>query len=143
QLAIGSEHGVGYRPAIVGARAGQSDGVSDGVERGRRHLGGLEVHSGPRIVERGAAGRLGGIVVIEAERCLAALLAAYMARAASFMRGAGALAACVDAGGCSLLTSEVTDRSAGVIIGVRDVDAMRRVQHDLEEIRQSARRAAV
>src|SRR5205814_4709310 len=67
QRAIGSDNGECYRPAVIGTRAGQGDGVSDLVKRGRWYLRGLEIHAGTSIAERRAARGLSGIVVIEAE----------------------------------------------------------------------------
>jgi hypothetical protein len=54
----------------------------------------------------------------------------------------GTLAHSDDASGCFLLGREVRDRCAGMVIGIGNVDAMVRINGDLEKVSEAAIRAA-
>src|SRR5260370_14341689 len=100
-------------------------------------MGGLKIDTCAGIAERRAPSWLVGIVVIEAERGLAAFLAAYVAATARFVGGAGTLAFNGDAPGRRLFPREVRDRRTGVIIRVGNVDHMIRVHPNQEGVRET------
>ena len=54
----------------------------------------------------------------------------------------GTLALSDDASDCLLLAREVRDRCAGMVIGIGNVDAMVRINRDLEKVSETAIRAA-
>ena len=107
-----------------------------------RDLRGLKYNSGTRIAVGCAASWLVGIVVVEAELGLAAMLSIFVAVTASFVGGPCTFAFGGDAGGCLLLPREVRDRRTRMIIRISNVDEMARVHRDLEKVGQAAVGAA-
>ncbi len=81
------------------------------------------------------------IVVIEAELCLAAVLAIYMALTAGFVGGACAFAAGGDTGSCCPLPGKVGDRRARMVIRIGNVNEMVRVNPNLEKVSETPVRA--
>ena len=142
QRTVGSDNGERNRMPIVGPSAGEGHSVPNFVEGCGRDVRRLKIDAGAGIAIGGASSGLVGIVIIEAELRLAAVLAVLVAIAATFVRGSGALAFGRDAGGCRLLPREVRDGGTGMIVRKGNVDEMVRVNADLEEVGEAAVRGA-
>src|ERR1700730_6329911 len=136
--AVRSDHGERYWRAIVSPRSGQGRGVRDVVKGGRSDLGGLKIDARAGIAERDASSWLVGIVRIEAELGLAAMLAVEVAATGSFVGGAGALASDGDAGSGPPLPREIRNRRTRMVSRIGNVDEMVRVHSNLEEIGEAA-----
>src|SRR2546422_5281765 len=78
QGAVGSDDRERYRVPIVGSRPGEGHGVRNLVKGCGRDLRRLKVDTGAGIAEGRAASCLDGIVIIEGELGLAAMLAVYV-----------------------------------------------------------------
>src|SRR5258708_33546150 len=107
---------------IVGASAGEGHSVRNLVESRGRDLRRLKIDAGAGIAERRASSWLGGVVIIEAERGLATMLAVYVAATPSLVGGSCTLAFRGDAGSCRFFPCEVRDGRTGMIIREGDAE---------------------
>src|SRR5581483_3650323 len=140
QRAVSTYDGERYRLPVVGAATRESHGMCNVVERRGGELRGLEVNARARIAERRAVRPLTGIVIVEVEMGVAAVLAVFVAIAAGFVTGTRTFA--LGSNGRGLLSREVRDRRAGMIVRIGNVDTVARIHTDLEKVGQAAVGAA-